>query len=449
MSSRSLRYLSVAVASTVSVGAVGAAAFTSTPSPAQEFPAAERWAPSPVPDRIVLTPTADTATSQAVSWRTDATVETAQAQIAPMGSGPSFKDNAITVQAQSHAPMQADLGYPVIFHTATFEDLEADATYLYRVGDGANWSEWQEFVTGTTEADDFSFIYYGDSQNDVEEHVSRVFRKAFRERPAAEVILHAGDLVDVSTRDSEWGEWFHAAGWIDGNVTQIATPGNHEYRSGQLAPYWDKQFDFPRNGPEELAEKAPETIYYVDYKGVRFVSLNTNLNNDTDLAIQAEWLDTVLEENPHQWSVVTFHHPMFSNSSSRDNWRQRGHFLPVMEEHDVDLVLQGHDHNYARGNLVNDRLGRSHIHEGTVYVVSVSGPKMYGLNDGWNWEDNGAEQETRTEFQQLYQLIDVSSDSISYEARTADGAFFDGFELTKKNGVKRVVTVDESGRPKR
>src|SRR5690606_1164848 len=101
------------------------------------------------------------------------------------------------------------------------------------------------------------------------------------------------------------------------------------------------------------------------------------------------------------------------------------------------------------GNLVNDRLGRSHIHEGTVYVVSVSGPKMYELNDGWNRRDHDAEQETRTELQQLYQLLDVPGDATSSPASTADGAFFDGFELTKKNGTKRVVTVDENGRPAR
>lgn len=449
VSSRSTRLLSIALASSLGVGLAGAA-YTINPVPAAKYPAEEQWAPTPVPDRIVLTPTADTTSSQAVSWRTDATVETAVAQIAPTGSGPSFKDEASTVTAQSHAPVQADLGYPVTFHTATFEGLEAGATYLYRVGDGENWSEWQEFTTATAEAEDFSFIYYGDAQNDIKEHVSRVFRKAFRDRPAAEIILHAGDLVNTSTADSEWGEWFHAAGWIDGTITQIATPGNHEYGGGALAPYWDKQFDFPDNGPAELAEKAPETVYYVDYKGVRFVSLNTNLDNDEDMAIQAEWLDTVLAENPHTWSVLTFHHPVFATTGTRDNVRAREYFLPLIEEHDVDLVLQGHDHSYARGNLQNDRLGRSTIHEGTVFVVSVSGPKMYALNDGWNWWDNGAEWTSSTEYQQLYQLIDVSGDTISYEARTADGAFFDGFELTKNaKGVKRVVTVDESGRPVR
>jgi len=414
---------------------------------APAYPKAQIHAPTPMPDRIVLTPTADTTTSQDVSWRTSDAVTTAQAQIALNGPGPSFKNEARTVPASSSEAIQADLGYPVVFHTASFEGLAPDTAYLYRVGDGTNWSEWFEFSTASTTAEPFSFIYYGDAQNDIQEHVSRVFRKAFADRPKADILLHAGDLVDVSTRDAEWGEWFNAAGWIDGQVNNIAIPGNHEYRSGQLAPYWDKQFSFPDNGPEAVTTKAPGTVYHVDYQGVRFIGLNSNLNNDADMRAQAEYLDKALVENPGKWSVVTFHHPVFATTGTRNNQRVRDFWGPVFEKHDVDLVLQGHDHSYARGNLVNDRRGQSAMHEGTVYVVSVSGPKMYALNEGANWTGNGAEQTRTGEYAQLYQLIDVDGDQIRYEARTADGEFYDGFVIEKnKQGKKKVTTVDESGK---
>lgn len=436
--------VAVGLAATGATTATGTAFQAATP-----FPPAERWAPTPQPDRVVLTPTTTPYSSQSVNWRTDASVDTAQAQIAPMGSGPSFKNNARTVTASSSQQVQADLGYPVVFHTVTFEDLEPNSAYLYRVGDGANWSEWFEFTTASDSDDPFSFIYYGDAQNDIEEHVSRVFRKAYSERPEADIFLHAGDLVDVSTRDKEWGEWFVAAGYTNGMINNIATPGNHEYRSGQLAPYWDKQFEFPENGPVEM-EGHPQTVYYTDYQGVRFISLNTNVQSNRALMeAQAEFLDQALEENPGNWSVVTFHHPVFANSSTRDNVNVREFFNPIFEEHDVDLVLQGHDHNYARGHMVNAQQGRSAIHNGTVYVVSVSGPKMYALNDGWNWRDNGATWgDTTTEYEQLYQLIDVTPDTIKYQARTADGDFHDGFVIEKRgnNGKKHVYSVDEAGK---
>lgn len=412
-------------------------------------PDAERHAASPLPDRVILTPTASPATSQSVSWRTSAEVSTARAQIAPMSPGPSFEGDARTVEAPQVEAIQADLGFPVKFHTATFDDLAPDTEYLYRVGDGVNWSAWYEFETASAEAEPFSFIYYGDAQNYVHEHVSRVFRRAYSERPQADLIVHAGDLVDVSTRDNEWGEWFDAAGWINGGVNSIAVPGNHEYRSGALAPYWSRQFEFPANGPEALAAEHPETAYFTDYQGVRFVALNSNFGGDEAMIrAQAEFLDRALAENPGRWSVVTFHHPVYAMTGTRNNRLVREIWNPILEKHQVDLVLQGHDHAYGRGHLANASSGVSGIHDGTVYVVSVSGQKMYELNQGENWTGNGAELEKTGQGTQLYQLIDVDGDQIRYQARTADGAFHDGVTITKAaDGTKTVRTVDADGRP--
>lgn len=432
----------------LALAGTGAVAATGTPVPtATAYPDAERWEPTPKPDRVVLTPTSTPESSQNVSWRTDSSVQTAQAQISPMASGPSFDETAVTIQATSSAPMQADLGFPVVFHTATFEGLEADTPYLYRVGDGVNWSEWFEFSTASSTDDPFSFIYYGDAQNEVEEHVSRVFRKAYADRPQADIFLHAGDLVDVATRDNEWGEWFLAAGYTNGMINNIATPGNHEYRSGALAPYWDKQFAFPDNGPEDVNANHPGSVWYTDYQGVRFISLNSN-GGSANVRAQTEFLDQALEDNPGNWSVVTFHHPIFATTGTRNNQAVRDNWNPIIEKHNVDLVLQGHDHSYARGHMVNKQQGRSMIHNGTVYVVSVSGAKMYNLSDGWNWTDNGATWgDTPTQQEQLYQLIDVTSDKISYQARTADGEFHDGFVVEKRgNGKKHVYSVDEAGK---
>lgn len=161
---------------------------------------------------------------------------------------------------------------------------------------------------------------------------------------------------------------------------------------------------------------------------------------------QAQFLDQALEENPGNWSVVTFHHPVFSTTGTRNNQNVRDIWNPILQEHNVDLVLQGHDHSYARGHMRNESQGRSEIHNGSVYVVSVSGPKMYALNDGRNWTDNGADWYSATQYEQLYQLIDVTPDTIRYEARTADGDFHDGFVIEKRGNRKHVYTVDEDGK---
>ena len=70
-------------------------------------------------------------------------------------------------------------------------------------------------------------------------------------------------------------------------------------------------------------------------------------------------------------------------------------WLPLFEKYDVDLVVQGHDHAYGRGNLNANEQGlpegadAATSHTGPVYLVSVAGPKMYVPDpenaNNWSW----------------------------------------------------------------
>ena len=162
----------------------------------------------------------------------------------------------------------------------------------------------------------FSFIYFGDAQNNLLSLWSRVIRASILDVPKASFLLHAGDLVDRANNDSDWEEWFQAGSWIHAQLPIIATPGNHEYRTDStgkrnLSTLWRPHFTLPQNGPEGLEE----TVYFVDYQGARIISLNSN----QDLVKQANWLDNVLTKNHNNWSFLTFHHPVYSASKGRDN----------------------------------------------------------------------------------------------------------------------------------
>ena len=112
-------------------------------------------------------------------------------------SGKSVVTGAQTVAASSRTEFDTTLGYPVVFHTATFEGLTADTSYVYRVGDGETWSEWFEVRTAAETVGDFSFIVQGDAQNDNKAFTSRSFRAAFEARPYAQLAVHLGDLIDT------------------------------------------------------------------------------------------------------------------------------------------------------------------------------------------------------------------------------------------------------------
>ena len=107
---------------------------------------AELYAPTPMPDRIVLTWSGDPTTSQSVTWRTSTEVVDGLAEIALATSGPEFVKSATRVKAESVA-LKTDLN-TAHFHSVVFKDLTPGTKYTYRVGDGVNWSEWFQFQIG-------------------------------------------------------------------------------------------------------------------------------------------------------------------------------------------------------------------------------------------------------------------------------------------------------------
>ena len=414
----------------------------SMPSPTEVF------APTPVPDRIALSWTQNPATSFAVTWRTDTTVAEGIAQVAVATDAPEYEGGwhfPDTRETQAILETQSLNGVSSHHFSANFEGLSPKTMYAYRVGDGRRWSEWFHYTTASNGPEPFSFIYFGDAQNDVKSFWSRTIRQSFIDDPKARFIIHAGDLINVPEADNEWGEWFHAGSFIHSMIPMVATPGNHEYTIGPegkgiVDRRWTKQFTFPQNGPE--GPNLSETAYYLDYQGVRIVSLNSMEieNRDTTrYKIQLEWLEKVLSDNPNNWTVMTFHFPVYGAARS-DSGPLKKYFKPLFDKYGVDLVLQGHDHVYGRGMPKNQSTGRKKRPDdvGPVYVVSVSGPKMYTFKQEKEWIDRSAEG------LQLYQILHVDQDKIRYEAYTTTGKLYDAFDLIKRGNGKPNKLVDRT-----
>jgi 3',5'-cyclic AMP phosphodiesterase CpdA len=396
--------------------------------------------PGLLPDRIGLTMGEDPSSEMRVTWRTDIRVEKAIAEIAVATAAPKFWRNAKTIEASTRlldAEQVPMANLKAHYHTAVFDELLPNTTYAYRVGDGENWSEWFQFKTAS--ADDsgkFTFLYIGDAQNNIYDLWARLIRQAYIHTPETRFIMHAGDLINTAHNDSEWHEWYEAAGWIYAMVPNMATPGNHEYRpvsaedmqarKSSLSVQFDAQFSFPENGPEGLQH----SVYYVDYQNTRFISLNSNEQQE----LQAQWLEQVLANNPQKWTIITYHHPLFSASVGRDNKNLRDTWKPLFDKYHVDLALQGHDHSYVRGRVgPGQRLVNGINVEdqtGTVYVVTVSGSKMYDLKPN-GWVDYEVADERSAENTQLYQSITIEDDRLVYKAFTATGELYDSFELIK------------------
>tara|TARA_Y100001960_G_scaffold107557_1_gene115550 strand:+ start:219 stop:1565 length:1347 start_codon:yes stop_codon:yes gene_type:complete len=422
---------------------------------AQSFPEksefTKQWsAPKQTPDHILLNLSGDPSSSISVSWRTSRQITSGFGEIAIAKADAKFVINAKRIEAKTTNLKYSNVVNNYLtskktfknlnhnYHSVTFEDLEPNTTYAYRVGDGKYWSEWIQFTTAEKTNMPFSFIYVGDAQNYIYDLWSRLIREGYKKAPEANFIIHVGDLIDDAHNEEEWHEWFAAGGWIHRTLPSLAIPGNHEYRplynkdiplrKKSLSIQWNHQFTLPENGIDAL----PETSYFIDYQGVRFIALNSNEKIDE----QTIWLEETLKNNPHEWAIAFLHHPIYSASTSRDNPKRRQAWKPLFDKYGVDLVLQGHDHSYARGSSSSTEKNLSigtntKDVTGTVYVVSVSGPKQYDVKKDWKEYDISLDKSGQDK--QLFQVITIDDNKLSYKSYTAIGDLFDSFELIKNS----------------
>ena len=405
--------------------------------------------PSKDPDRIILTFHGDPATSRAVTWRTDSTVTQAYAQIAEATVNALFIKNATAIGAVTEP---FDLGLykgnqsmTVHYHHVVFSDLEPDKMYAYRVGSGQdNWSEWIQFRTAKSEYAPTQFVYFGDAQNNVLSHWSRVIRMAYQTAPNASFVVHAGDLINLAHRDQEWAEWYKAGGFIHSQWTAVPVVGNHEFQPTdeemprRLSIQWRPQFTLPVE--DKLDPALHETVYTVDYQDIRLIVLNSN----DQLEEQTDYIKKQLRRSKAKWNIISCHHSVFSPAKGRDFQFARENWKPLFDKYNVDLVLNGHDHTYARGHVpLRQSDGNDTNDLGTVYVTSVSGPKHYPLDleQMKAYAEDGYLPDRSAEQTQFFQVITIDGNQLTYVAYTALGEEYDRAVITKdfKTGKKSLT----------
>jgi 3',5'-cyclic AMP phosphodiesterase CpdA len=325
-------------------------------------------------------------------------------------------------------------------YSATLAGLTPGATYEYRVVTSRGSSRWTSFTTANPAAPELTMIGLGDTQVDNRGVPRATLRRALADAPGAQLVLQAGDVVDRPYKGSQWTDLFAAMGSSARTRNWLVSIGNHEQcvlvlkcRSKQGQAF-RSYFDWPDNG----FPGQGETWFHVDYQGVRIVVLDSFGGRMDE---QAAFLDKALAENPTKWSIVLMHASPFVSRPARANPPEvRDLWLPILEKRNVDLVLSGHDHSYARGSRTPD---------GPVFAVSVSGPKYYEVTDA-DWVLNEATRTVWAAATSTYQVITIAGDALTYKAVVTHrgkgstspfgpGGVLDQFTIEKLGKGKKVV----------
>lgn len=407
--------------------------------------------PSQNPDRIILTFYGNPSSQRAVTWRTDSTIEYAVAQISIAGKNSKFEINAKTYRAKTEELKIGDYhknkDVIVHYHSVIFENLIPETLYAYRVGNGKIWSEWIHFKTSSNDFKPTEFVYFGDAQNNILSHWSRVIRMAYQKAPNASFAIYAGDLVNYAHLDNEWAQWFKAGGFIHSQWTAIPVVGNHEFgkilpeNEQKLSLQWRPQFTLPVE--KSLDEKLHETVYSINYQDILIIVLNSS----EMLEQQTAYVEKKLMESDAKWKIITCHHSVFSPAPGRDFEYGRKFWKPLFDKFNVDLVLNGHDHSYARGHVpVKSRLNDENGNLQTMYITSVSGPKQYNIDKDQinNYKVDDYTAEKTGENTQFFQVFQTRDNKLIYAAYTATGDLYDKVTIVKDfdTGTKTHINLN-------
>ncbi|BDH14685.1 purple acid phosphatase family protein [Streptomyces hygroscopicus] len=287
---------------------------------------------------------------------------------------------------------------------AALDGLRPGTTYYYGVGhdgfdpaDPRHFSTLGTFRTAPARAEKFVFTAFGDQG--VSYHALANDQLILGQDPSFH--LHAGDICyadtdgDGSEHDAYdarvWDQFLAQTESVAKSVPWMVTTGNHDMEAWYSPNGYGGQnarWTLPGNGPD--AQNAPG-VYSFTYGNVAVVALDANdvsyeipANQGYTGGKQTRWLDRRLAElraaEGIDFLVVFFHHCAFSTTNShasdggvRDAW------LPLFEKHQVDLVINGHNHVYERTDaLKSGRVSKKMpigesvdtTREGIVYVTA-------------------------------------------------------------------------------
>jgi 3',5'-cyclic AMP phosphodiesterase CpdA len=247
---------------------------------------------------------------------------------------------------------------PVKLHQVRLEGLQAGTAYYYRVHSDSLVSQIHRFrtapVPGTPQ---WRLAVYGDSRSNPAMH-RRVVEQIVKQN--VDLILHTGDIVLNGKNYASWRkEFFEPIAPLASSVPWVTTIGNHEQDAANYFSY--------------AALPGNERHFGFDFGNAHFVCLDSNAwIPRTPGSPQYRWAQAHLQQpRTTTWKFVYFHHPLFSAHPRRAINPLRWDWAPLFLDpaSQVDGVLNGHDHFYARNYRIAKMTPKPH----PVFTLTTAG----------------------------------------------------------------------------
>lgn len=259
-------------------------------------------------------------------------------------------------------------------YSAHLQNLSPATTYTYWIESDTGRSD--AFTFTTANADGFSFLLLGDPQITGRTSAGAL-AKVVEAYADTDFALCAGDATNSSSKLEEYQLFLATGSFVSLPLASVI--GNHEGPD-----LYDRYF-----APENLRSAGRDFCF--SYNDTLFVCLDSN----QPAAAHEAFLSESIHTGEWRWVIACMHHSLFGigkHADDADTAVLQQDYAALFTAYDVDLVLSGHDHLYARTHLMENRkpasVGNqdsafSKLPGQTLYVSagSSTGSKYYELVD--------------------------------------------------------------------
>ena len=384
-------------------------------------PEEQAYVPSTMPEHVLLTFGGQDGSSRNVSWQCDTIVRPSCVELVCLADSDTLRIAASGEVFRSRSGQAA-------YYWARLTELKPDCSYAYRAVTDGNPSPWYHFRTYAENRQKLSFLYVGDVQDTIGGQANRLLREALSRHPESEFLVCGGDLTERPTHQ-HWEEAFRDIDSVAQTMPMLAVTGNHDYLKGVIMRL-ERRFSLVFS--YFLDSKVGDNqVFTFCYGPVQFFLLDSNRELPY-LYTQRQWLKEQLQKSRSRWKIVVLHHPLYSLKGN-NNLIQRWMFNNLIEDYGVDLVLQAHEHAYARMTRHDDR-GQAVT---PVYTVSHCSPKNYRIEFDDRFDKFGISS-------RYYQTVEISGDTLSLSAFEVYGhTLYDFLQIVKSE--KGQVSIRDFG----
>jgi hypothetical protein len=379
----------------------------------------------------------DPRTEMTVSWQVPVAVKKPFVRI-----GAHAWDLSRTIEAEvrtlyTPAGVGASPDHTQYYVHAKLTHLRPGRTYYYGVGhQGFDPAEPHllgtlgTFTTAPAHKKPFTFTAFGDQG--VSYHALANDSLILGQNPVFH--LHAGDIAygdptgqgksaDTGFDSRTWDQFLAQTESVAKSVPWMVSFGNHDMEAwyspngygGEAA-----RFTLPDNGPDKANLPG---VYSFVYGNTAIISLDPNdvsyeipANLGISGGTQTKWFEAQLKKyraaKDIDFVIVFFHHCAYCTSTAHaSEGGVRQEWVPLFEKYQVDLVINGHNHQYERtdvikGDAVAKKLpigGTAYPEtEGVVYVTAgAAGRSLYAFSAPDSYEGHEHEVDSVASFVNL------------------------------------------------